>query len=224
MKRTLVSAVIAALLSGIPVVPALAQTSATTTAPAPTLDQRLIDTAGHFETITEQAYTKTKDELLALLMKGETAVASVSGNLSADGKAALDAAVKDLRAALAEGTPSRIAVSSVEAYRALVNEVSTAHPVPKQVSLLDYAGFKVQALAQDGTIDWAEIGRTLDFADTTWNEIAARITDTTLRDQFADSLIGLRNAAQAQDKDRLLQAATVELDLVDSLEGYFAKK
>ncbi|MFN3938406.1 MAG: hypothetical protein ACK4KW_12615 [Gemmobacter sp.] len=218
MKRILFATLVA-FASPAFVVPVLAQTPSAT---APTFDQRLIDAAGHFETITEQAYAKSRDELAALLSGAETAVSSVATDISAEGRAALDAALTDLRSALAEGTPSRVAIASVEAYRALVNEVSAAHPIPKEVSLLDYAGFKIQALAQDATIDWASIGTTLDFADTTWTAISARVTDAAVRDAFAASLVALREAVQAQDKDRTLAAASVQLDRVDDLEKYFA--
>ena len=117
-----------------------------------------------------------------------------------------------------------MAIASVEAYRALVNEVSSAHPIPKQVSLLDYAGFKFDALLKADAVDWTEIGRALDFADATWNEIASRVTDATLRDNFANSLTVMRTAADKKNKAEASAAAQRELALVDDLEKYFAGK
>lgn len=221
MIRIFVAGIVAMATAGVFIMPALSQA---TTPPAQTLDQRLIDAAGHFEAITEQAFTKPKQEISALLSQAEKSVSGVAAEMSADGRAAVLSAVSALKGALAEGTPSKVAINSVEAYRALVNEVSAAHPVPKEVSLLDYAGFKIRAVAQDTSVDWAEIGRTLDFADATWKVLSPRIADVGLRDAFAGSLISLRNAARAQDKAQTLQAATAELDLVDRLEAYFAKK
>ncbi|KAF0113429.1 MAG: hypothetical protein FD150_2057 [Rhodobacteraceae bacterium] len=94
----------------------LALSAAAQTSP-PTLDQRILDAAGHFETITEQAYTKTKDELSSVLQQAETAVSGVAGEISTGGKAAVASAADGLKSALATGTQSEIAIASVEAHR-----------------------------------------------------------------------------------------------------------
>lgn len=195
--------------------------AAAPTAPAPTRDQGLIDAAGHFETMTEQAYAKTRDELAAMFGQARSAADGVAGTLSAEGRAALTAALRAVEEALARNAPSEVALASIEAYRALVNEISAAHPVPREVSLLDYAGFKVEALLKAGTVDWAEIERTISFADTTWSPLAPRVRDATLRTDFAASLASLRQAAAARNTAGTAAAARRVLDLVDNLEKAF---
>lgn len=201
----------------------LALSAAAQTTP-PTLDQRILDAAEHFETITEQAYTKTKDELSSVLQQAETAVSGVAGDISPGGKAAVTSAADGLKSALATGTPSDIAIASVEAYRALVNEISTAHPVPKEVSLLDYAGFKIDALMKATAPDWSAIGQTLDFADQNWKAISGRVGDTALRDKFDASLVSLRASVAARDSAKIQNDAATELALVDDLEKYFLSR
>lgn len=219
-------AFLAALTLGLlaPMQPSVAHAQASTTAPATSLDQRLIDAAGHFETLTERAYTKSASELSSILSRGEQAVSGVAPELSADARTAVDSAVSKLKSTIATGTPSAVAIASIDVYRTLVNEVSSAHPIPKQVSLLDYAGFKYGALIKADKVDWAEIGKVLTFADGTWAAISASVKDAKLRDDFSNTLAAMRVAAQAQDKAAAETAIQRELALVDDLEKFFAAK
>ncbi|KAF0113428.1 MAG: hypothetical protein FD150_2056 [Rhodobacteraceae bacterium] len=105
-----------------------------------------------------------------------------------------------------------------------MNEISTAHPVPKEVSLLDYAGFKIDALVKAGAPDWSAIGQTLDFADQTWKAISDRVGVMALRDKFSATLVSLRASVAAKDPAKVQTDAAAELAMVDELEKYFLNR
>lgn len=202
--------------------PAMAQVGGAAT--SITQDQRILDAAGHFESITEQAYTASRSELMKLAEAGAQAVTTLSSVLSSSGDIAVKGALTDLRTALSAGTPPQVALAAVETYRALVSELSPAHPVPREVSLLDYAGFKIQALLRHDAADWAAIDSTLDYADRTWGTLVPRVAEQALRAEFTASLTTMRASATKHDRAALLASTTRELDLVDKLEAYFAAR
>ena len=90
---------------------------------------------------------------------------------------------------------------------------------PKEVSLLDYAGFNLQVLAAAQTPSWQDIRRTVGEAAGWWNTIESKVSREGLRDAFGTSIRGLDDAAKVENLPMLRLAAQIELDLVDLLES-----
>jgi hypothetical protein len=96
--------------------------------------------------------------------------------------------------------------------------------VPKEVSLLDYAGFKLRVLAATPRPDWQDIRRTVGEAAGWWNAINSQVSTKGLRDAFGSVMRGLDEAAKLENLPMLRFAAQIDLDLVDLLEGALKPK
>lgn len=116
-----------------------------------------------------------------------------------------------------------LAIASVEAYRLFVSASPDSGPIPTQVSLLDYAGFRFSADLNAGPTRWADALAALDYADGQWSQISGRVSDTVVRNRFNSALIAMRTALVGRDLARAKQAGLHELDLVDELETWFSR-
>ncbi len=90
---------------------------------------------------------------------------------------------------------------------------------PKEVSLLDYAGFNLRVLATAQNPQWQDIRRAVGEAAGWWNTIESKVSQKGLRDAFGTSIRGLDDAAKLENLPMLRFSAQIELDLVDLLEG-----
>lgn len=127
--------------------------------------------------------------------------------------------MQELHRAAAAGAHLRVASDAVEAFRLLVDNVQVeAHSLPREVSLLDYAGFKLRVLAAAEKPSWKDIRETVDDADAWWRALHGRVSERSLRDAFDSTIRGLRDASRIEDVPMLRFAAQIDLDLVDLLE------
>jgi hypothetical protein len=110
----------------------------------------------------------------------------------------------------------------VEGYRTLVTNSGGHQKVPKEVSLLDYSGFRYQADLKAKPIRWGDTMLAVDFADTQWQQISATVKDPTLVKNVLETLTVMRSASQSRDVKAAMAASTRELNLVDGLEKSFA--
>jgi len=184
----------------------------------------LLAAAEPFEALTEQAGTATPEKLKSLISDAQAAASGVKDALGTAQRGALDGLLSDISAAGKQDDRTGIALASVEGYRALVESAPDTGPVPLAVSLLDYAGFRYQADLVAAPVRWKDAMTALDFADSQWAGLGARITDTALREEFAKSLEAMRSAAEAKDLAAAKGAVTHELDVVDKLEQHFSQK
>jgi hypothetical protein len=121
--------------------------------------------------------------------------------------------------------PGSYALAAVEGYRVLISaQARDASPIPIDVSLLDYAGFRYQAGASSATPLWDDMREAVAIADLHWAAIAPSVSDLALRDRFAGEVAALHAAIQARDVTAARRAATAELDDVDRLEQYFSAR
>ena len=115
----------------------------------------------------------------------------------------------------------RLALAAVEGYRELVEaqDPAAANP-PVAVSLLDYAGFRYDALAQAPAVavDWAEMARSVEFARLQWNSVAARDNSKAMPGVMNQALAAMSKAVERKDVAFARSAAATELALVDLLE------
>ena len=96
--------------------------------------------------------------------------------------------------------------------------------MPKEVSLLDYAGFKLHVLAAAPQPDWGAMRQTVEDAVGWWKVTQPKVSDKHLRDTMQSTVRGLEQAIQIESLPMLNFAAQIDLDLVDLLEGYFERK
>ena len=176
-----------------------------------------------FENLTEQAPSATPAELQSLIAEAKKAGKAAMPALEMPAKLTLQAHLDGIDAAAKSDQRTKIALSAVEGYRTLVENASDTDRVPRAVSLLDYSGFRYQADLSAQPVRWDDARQALDFAQQQWSGIEMRVTDAALRKEFADSLSAMADAADKRDAAAARKAATAELDLVDKLEGFFAK-
>ena len=124
------------------------------------------------------------------------------------------------------GNRNAVALDAVEAYRTLVSAVDRkAMPVPVEVSLLDYVGFRLNALLGDGkSPNWRAISRTINEAHGFWRAIKPKVKDSMLADAMDRSLKALDAANMQRNPQLLVYAADMDLILVDGLEAHLTPK
>lgn len=193
--------------------------------PAHPMDQSCVfQSAEAYENLTEKAYPTDAPALAAMAADAEMQARACIRNLSASDADALSMRLDAVRSALDSDDRAAIARSAVEAYRIFVTaERREAGGVPLQVSLLDYAGFRMQADLQEVEPNWADMEQALAFADQQWSEIEGTISDAALRASFSAALDRIRTAAEGRNAPAAMEAVVAELDQVDLLEQHFAR-
>jgi hypothetical protein len=117
------------------------------------------------------------------------------------------------------------AEGAVRVFKLLVDNVPPASlKVPREVSLMDYAGFKLQVLAAAKQPDWEAMRKTASEASASWNAIKGKVSDKRVRDTVNSTIAGMERAAKAENLAMIQFAAEIDLDLVDVLEGHFEGK
>lgn len=171
-----------------------------------------------FEMITEQAFSASPAELRTMIARAQTSYRAAKPALTSEQRMAADAQLKSLTAA--EGNASRMAtaLASNELFRQLLEAQQRPQDPAVIAGLLDYAGFRYQALVQADQVDWQELLRTAMFARGEWRRLSPLIDDPALRDRFGASVDALAKGAVVRDRASALKAATSELELVDLLE------
>ncbi|MCY7354042.1 MAG: hypothetical protein LH470_02980 [Lysobacter sp.] len=115
-----------------------------------------------------------------------------------------------------------VAMNAVEAYGVLVQALRPERlTVPVEVARLDYAGFKLKVLMQQGTSDWPSARVVARNASMDWSAIRKRVRDPSLQDAMDVDIAGMRRATAAGNRDMARFSADVDLALVDLLETYF---
>lgn len=177
----------------------------------------------YFEGLTEEAFTAPDTRLDALIGLARTASDRERRTLSPAMAAELDDLLTRIDRHRAAMNRADLAIASVEAYRLFVSASPVSGPIPTQVSLLDYAGFRFSADLNAGPTRWDDAATALDYADSQWSQISGRVTDTAVRNRFSSALTGMRTALAARDLAGAKQAGLRELDLVDELETWFSR-
>lgn len=200
----------------------LAQTGQVSSMTATNKADPLVGGAEIFENITETSPVMDAAAFKKSLAKFETLYPSISAHLSPDRKKRLDSLVTGVRNAWRKGDRGAMAIQSIEVYRLLEESIDhSGQPVPVEVPMLDYTGFKLKALLHSNQPDWKQAGKTAQEAAAWWTAIEAHITDKSLRDAMAHTIAGIKEAAARKDPRLLRFAAEMDLILVDGLEVFF---
>lgn len=174
-------------------------------------------TAEPFEVLTEKAFSADWAQIDTLVGNARAAVSKAA--LPGDINGQLAQRVATIDAARSARDRVGLALASVEGYRELVEaqDPATASP-PIAVSLLDYAGFRYDALAQAPTVDWAEMARSVEFARSQWSSVEPKVRSKAMPGVIKVALDAMALAVQRKDVAFARSAAATELALVDLLE------
>lgn len=175
-----------------------------------------------FEVLTEQAFSAPWVEIDRLITDARSA-ADAARNAVPVVASALDQRVDAIVAARQAQDRSALALAAVETYRHLVqSQDAFSAQVPIPVSLLDYAGFRYDALAQAPKVDWAAMDQSVRFANEQWRAVAPHISSPSLPGVMQSSLGAMSAAVNKRDVAFARSAAATELALVDLLEEQVA--
>src|SRR5581483_3220626 len=165
---------------------------------------------------------KTIPDLLATADKEAEAVKKV---LPADAAQEFQSLLQKMHEAAAAKDGRAVALNGMVVYRLLVDHLQAdTLRIPKEVDLLDYAGYQLQILAAADKPDWEAIGQVATDASTWWTAIAKpKITNKAVRATVTSAIRGIQQAVQEKNLAMLKFGAQMDLDLVDVLEGLFPK-
>lgn len=170
-----------------------------------------------FEALTEQSFTADWTSLDPIIAEAGKAVAGAS--LPADRTALLKRRMDAIAAARAAGDRVGLALAAVEGYREIIESQNRgAARSSIAISLLDYAGFRYDALAQAAEVDWPEMARSVEFARSQWTALAGSMQSKALPGVMTEALGGMATAVEQKDVAFARSAAATELALVDLLE------
>ena len=184
----------------------------------------LLAAAEPFENLTESAFVKDTAKLDQMIATARSSAKAASRLLAPNDATALSNELAKIASARSGDNRADLALASVEAYRTLVSSVAGNKKIPKQVSLLDYSGFRYQANLKAQPIRWMDAAASVDFADREWQAISGSVTDASLNKAVRNALAAMRSASEKKDAKAAMAASTAELDLVDRLEKYFDQR
>ena len=129
----------------------------------------------------------------------------------------------EIESALGRDQLVEAALLANETFRTIVEARGPVGGVPLEVSLLDYSGFRLKALASAGQPDWSAVAGAAQESGGWWQQLIGRIQDKGLRDLMNTLQEGLSQAVTEKNAAQLAFAAQMQLDAVDLLEKAFAK-
>jgi hypothetical protein len=184
----------------------------------------LLSASSPFEDLTEYALANNVKGMKRALKAFDDQAPAVYQVLPPPAGQELTSLVARIRQAQQKGENQAVAMNSVEAYRVLVESLDAKSLVaPLQVSLLDYAGFKLKVLLAAHPPDWTAISKTVEAAGHYWKSLAPLVRDKALSDAVKTVIAGLNQAVEAKNPEMAGLAAQMDLALVDLLEGYFER-
>lgn len=191
---------------------------------SPSPNDLLLAAAEPFEAITEQAFAGSWSSLDATIATGRASMATARRVISPKLGSRLNEQLVAVETARRDKDRPAIALAAVETYRQLVEaQDANRAAIPIAVSLLDYAGFRFDALAQSPDVDWLAMRETAQYARRQFDVLAPAIKSGALVDVTAQSLAAMDKAVATQDVPFGRSSAATELAIVDLLEEYFVE-
>ena len=188
-------------------------------------NDRLLKATDPFEGLTETALDGDAAKIAKAFKAAKAGRSATRALLTPETAARFDKLFDELTAAQGKKDGVAVALQAAELYKLLVSSCdASALVVPMEVSLLDYAGFRTNALLKAGAPDWQALAATAREANGYWAKIRDRVTDKKLQNGMDEAQAGLIAAALKRDVALSQSSAKSDLDLVDDLEGHFAKK
>lgn len=177
------------------------------------------------ESLTEAAIGGSAARIEKNLTAAVADRAAVRALLGADAARRYDTLFTDVTAAQSKHDPVAGALAAAELYKVVALALDPgAMTIPREVSLLDYVGFRTKALlARHLGVDWSAVASTAREANGYWAAIRTRVTDLKLQGAMDQAQRDLLHAAEKQDAKASASATRADLDLVDELEKHFSK-
>lgn len=175
-----------------------------------------------FEQLTENAFDTDKTKVAALVKGAVDAGNKAVTSIQEPDSDTLKSDIAGIQDALQSGAPADLAIASNEAYRTAVGAIKGTQPVPVQVSLLDYAGFRISADLKAKPARWSDMVEALNFADEQWAAIRDKVPSKDVASDFGASLEKLDRSVSDRDMKLATQYVGQELEQVDLLEKAFA--
>lgn len=232
MRHTILRHVLVLLALLVPqgVMPVFAEWAPGRAAPAQragtdTRQKLLDDMASLNENLVEFALDGNLAKVRETMSAIEASLPKLRTSLPALTFSAIEARVQEQRSAVKAGSGSATALASVEIYRLLQEAMDPRLRVtPLQVPLLDYAGFKLLALARSERVDWTRVEQGVQEASGFWKQVEGRVTSPALRNLVGSIMTGLSESSAARNSGYTAFAAKMLLESVDLLEGQFTPK
>jgi hypothetical protein len=180
----------------------------------------LLAAAEPFEALTETAFTVTLPSLDRAIATAVATAEHVKPALPPGAQAELKTHLDAIGAARLVDDRAGVAQASIEIYRLFVSNAPSG-VIPREVNLLDYAGFRYDADLKAKATAWDDMAEAAAFGHRTWAAIEGRVTDPALHDRMSKALADMVDAAQRRNAGLAADASKRELDLVDLLEAYF---
>lgn len=183
----------------------------------------LFAAAEEFETLTESSFSADVATLEKMISKARIATAKIAKFASSKLTTQLQQHLANIQTAQKNNATADLAIESNEAFRTLVSAVGGKQIIPVNVSLLDYAGFRVDADAQATPARFDDMKVAVIFAQEQWAGIKSRQEIAKLIPRFSAALDKMELASRSGDVALARAAAKVELDMVDELETAFGQ-
>ena len=190
------------------------------------VNDTLLGATGPFEDMVGPALAKNDKGVAKRLAAADQQAEAVKKVLPTDAAQQFEQLLQTIHKAAESKDDMKMAENAVAVFRLLVDNLKAdSLKIPKEVALLDYAGYKLQVLAAAERPDWAAMSKVAADADTWWQAIAkTKVSEKNLRATVTSTIGGLKQATQEKDLSMLKFAAQIDLDLVDLLEGHFKSK
>jgi phosphohistidine phosphatase SixA len=180
----------------------------------------LLGAMSPFEDMIEYALAGQDSGVSEALAAADQNSKSVMETLHAPAAQELTALMDALRDAAKSRDSLKTATYAVDIFRLLTDNLQAdSLDVPKEVSLLDYAGFRLRVLAASKNPDWRDVRTTIGEAAGWWKAVRPRVSMRGLIDTFDTLVGGLEDSERTRNVEMLGFAAQMTLDLVDLLES-----
>ena len=186
----------------------------------------LLAASGPFEDMVGPALARNDQGVNKLLAAADKQADAVRKTLPPEAAQQFDRLFETIHQAAGRKDDLVVAENCVTVFRLLIDNLKTeALRIPKEVALLDYAGYKLQVLAAAEKPDWDAMSKVAGEAGGWWKDIGkSKVSNKNLRATVNSTIGGLKQATQERNIAMVKFAAQIDLDLVDLLEAYFKGK
>jgi hypothetical protein len=185
----------------------------------------LFEAMSQYEDLTEYALNQDMESVEKIIIFLDSLIKKEKNILSEKAIQNLNANFKKIKMAKSNADFPIITMSAVDSYKTIAEELEYSKlKIPKGVVLLDYIGFKIEALLEQNRIDWTAINKVALEGSDHWTIIKRNISDKGLKDAMNTAIGGIIASVKLRNIEMLKFSAQVNLDLVDLLEGYYEKK
>lgn len=180
------------------------------------LDQAATDAEHFAETAIARDDKQASTHLV--LLKGKLQM--LRPQLAPGTATAIDIQVRRADHALNSADFKSAALAGAETYRILQDSIDIkVRQVPLEVSLLDYSGFKIEALSRATIVDWPQVQSAQSEALGFWLRLEPKVASKGLKSTMATIFDGLSIGIEHRAHRQVTFVARMLLDSVDLLEG-----